>query len=120
MQLRARLVCLLLVAAASACGDSADADDDEIEKEEEGDNAYDAERDCREAIACARQQSPEIEPMPTLEVCAVESMKQYDAASDAQRAEMDELFSTCREESGCEFVSCVADAGRARAAASAH
>ena len=117
MRARARFVCLLLVAAAAACGETHRADDQE-EQEEEA-LGYDAEHDCREAIACAREQSPEIEPMPTLEVCTEESTRQYEAASATRRAEMDELFSACREESGCEFVSCIAEASRAMRAESA-
>lgn len=114
MRARARLVCLLLVAAAAACGDSDREDEQDQEQEEEEALGYDAEHDCREAIACAREQSPEVEPMPTLEVCTEESTRQYEAASATRRAEMDELFLACRDESGCEFVACIAETARAK------
>lgn len=117
MHARARLFCLLLAAAAAACGDSHREDDQEQEEEEP--LGYDAEHDCREAIACARQQSPEVEPMPTLKVCTEESTRQYEAASATRRAEMDDLFLACRDESGCEFVACIAETARAKRGESA-
>ena len=84
-------------------------------------SGFDAEHDCREAMACWNSAqcivSDDDIPRPcdalpssyTVDSCTENTEKFYEEASGDKQAAMDEMFDKCGEQTGCCYVDCVCE-----------